>query len=62
VITVYPRMTSTDFGRNSIGNRQVREQQRGNVRPEVVIDTPEYVAEKILEAIQREPTEQFMDA
>ncbi len=62
VITVYPRMTSTDFGRNSIGNRQVRQQQRGNVRPDVVIDTPEYVAEKILEAIQKEPTEQFMDA
>jgi short-subunit dehydrogenase len=62
VITVYPRMTSTDFGRNSIGNRQVRQQQRGNVRPDVVIDSAEYVAEKILEAIQKEPTEQFMDA
>jgi short-subunit dehydrogenase len=62
VITVYPRMTSTDFGRNSIGNRQVREQQRGNVRPDVVVDTPEYVAQKILEAIRQEPTEQFMDS
>ena len=62
VITVYPRMTATDFGRNSIGNRQVRQQQRGNVRPGVVIDTAEYVAGKILEAIQKEPPEQFMDA
>jgi short-subunit dehydrogenase len=62
VITVYPRMTATDFGRNSIGNRQMRQQQRGNAAPEMVIDSAEYVAEKILEAIQKEPAEQFMDA
>jgi len=62
VITVYPRMTATDFGRNSIGNRQVRQQQRGNVRPDVVIDSAEYVASKILEAIEKEPAEQFMDS
>ena len=62
VITVYPRMTATDFGRNSIGNRQMRQQQRGNAQPEMVIDTAEYVADKILEAIQKEPAEQFMDA
>jgi len=62
VITVYPRMTATDFGRNSLGNRQVRQQQRGNTPPGVVVDSAEYVAGKILEAIQKEPTEQFMDA
>jgi short-subunit dehydrogenase len=62
VMTVYPRMTATDFGRNSIGNRQMRQQQRGNARPDVVIDSAEYVAGKILEAIQQEPAEQFMDA
>jgi short-subunit dehydrogenase len=62
VITVYPRMTATDFGRNSLGNRQTRQQQRGNTAPGVVVDTPEYVAEKILEAIQKEPAEQFMDS
>jgi len=62
VITVYPRMTATDFGRNSLGNRQMRQQQRGNAAPGVVIDSPEYVAEKILEAIQKEPAEQFMDS
>ena len=62
VITVYPRMTATDFGRNSLGNRQMRQQQRGNAAPERVIDSPEYVAEKILEAIQKEPAEQFMDS
>jgi short-subunit dehydrogenase len=62
VITVYPRMTATDFGRNSLGNRQVRQQQRVSAAPGVVIDTPEYVAGKILEAIQKEPAEQFMDS
>ena len=61
VITVYPRMTATDFGRNSLGNRPMREQQRGNAAPGMVIDSAEYVAEKILEAIQKEPAEQFMD-
>ena len=62
VITVYPRMTATDFGRNSLGNRQMRQQQRGNAAPGMVIDSPEYVAETILEAIQKEPAEQFMDS
>jgi NAD(P)-dependent dehydrogenase (short-subunit alcohol dehydrogenase family) len=63
VITVYPRMTATDFGRNSLGNRQMRQQQRSNAaRTDVVVDSPEFVAEKILEAAQKEPVEQFMDA
>jgi short-subunit dehydrogenase len=62
VITVYPRMTATDFGRNSLGNRQMRPQQRGSAAPGMVIDSAEYVAEKILEAIQKEPAEQFMDS
>jgi short-subunit dehydrogenase len=62
VITMYPRMTATDFGRNSLGNRQMRQQQRGNAAPNMVIDSAEDVAEKILEAIQKEPAEQFMDA
>jgi short-subunit dehydrogenase len=62
VITVYPRMTATDFGRNSLGNRSMRQQQRGNTPPGVVIDSAEVVAGKILEAIQKEPAEQFMDA
>jgi short-subunit dehydrogenase len=62
VITVYPRMTDTDFGRNSLGNRPMRQQQRAQAAPGVVVDTPEYVAGKILEAIQTEPAEQFMDS
>jgi short-subunit dehydrogenase len=62
VITIYPRMTATDFGRNSLGNQQMRHQQRSAApRPDMVIDSAEYVAEKILLAAQKEPAEQFMD-
>jgi short-subunit dehydrogenase len=62
VITVYPRMTATDFGKNSLGNREMRQQQRSAApRRDVVVDTAEYVADKILAAIQTEPAEQFMD-
>jgi NADP-dependent 3-hydroxy acid dehydrogenase YdfG len=58
VITVYPRMTATDFGRNSLGNRDVRRQQRqGAPTP----DSAEYVAERILLAVKHEPAEQYMD-
>jgi short-subunit dehydrogenase len=59
VITVYPRMTATDFGKNSLGNRQMRTQQRASSW--MVPDSAELVAEKILEAAQKEPAEQFMD-
>jgi short-subunit dehydrogenase len=59
VITVYPRMTATDFGKNSLGNRQMRTQQRAS--SSMVPDSAELVAEKILEAAQKEPAEQFMD-
>ncbi len=63
VITVYPRTTATDFGRNSLGNQQMRQQQRRNAAASgMVVDAPEYVAGKILEAIQKEPVEQFMDS
>jgi short-subunit dehydrogenase len=60
VITVYPRMTATDFGKNSLGNRRVREGQR-SAAPNVVIDSAEHVAGKILEAAQKETTDQYMD-
>ncbi len=59
VITVYPRVTATDFGKNSLGNQRVRQQQRqGSPIP---ADTPELVAEKILAAALHEPDEQYMD-
>jgi NAD(P)-dependent dehydrogenase (short-subunit alcohol dehydrogenase family) len=59
VITVYPRLTTTDFGKNSLGNQHVRQQQRqGSPIP---ADSPELVAEKILAAALHEPDEQYMD-
>jgi small multidrug resistance family-3 protein len=63
VITVYPRLTATDFGRNSLGDPQVRQRQRQHTTtgPNPA-DSPELVADRILEAAQREPPEQFMDA
>jgi hypothetical protein len=54
-------MTSTDFAKNSLGNQQLRQRQRAEVPANVIIDTPEHVAEKILEAARNEPAEQFME-
>jgi short-subunit dehydrogenase len=59
VITVYPRLTATDFGKNSLGNEQLRQRQRASVSS-MTPDSPELVAEKILEAAQKEPAEQYM--
>jgi NADP-dependent 3-hydroxy acid dehydrogenase YdfG len=59
VITIFPRVTSTDFGRNSLGNREVRRQQRAHSA--VPVDWPEFVADKILAAAINEPEEQYMD-
>jgi NAD(P)-dependent dehydrogenase (short-subunit alcohol dehydrogenase family) len=61
VITVYPRITTTDFGKNSIGDPEVRARQR-TPRAGVPVDTAEYVAGRIVEALRNEPAEQFMDA
>ena len=60
VTTVYPRMTATDFGKNSLGNEQQRQRQRSS-QPGYQPDTAEYVARKILDAAQTEVPEQFMD-
>jgi short-subunit dehydrogenase len=62
VITVYPRLTATDFGKNSLGNRQVRQRQRAQTSGGQVPDSPELVAERILQAAQNEPAEQYMEA
>jgi NAD(P)-dependent dehydrogenase (short-subunit alcohol dehydrogenase family) len=56
VISVYPRVTATDFGKNALGVR--RQQPQGSSNPP---DTPEFVAEKILAAALNEPDEQYMD-
>jgi short-subunit dehydrogenase len=59
VITVFPRTTATDFGKNSLGNQIMRGQQRSN--PHIIVDTAEYVADKIVEAARKEPAEQYME-
>ena len=59
VITVLPRITATDFGAHSLGNRDLRRQQRQS--PATPTDSPEFVAERILLAVQNEVPEQLMD-
>ncbi len=61
VITVYPRMTATDFGKNALGDQRMRQQQRSGGSWKPVVDSPEFVAGKILEAARREPAEQTME-
>ena len=65
VITVYPRLTATEFGRNSLGDERMRQQQRAtpnaNAGPRPTPDSAEHVANRILLAAQNEPKEQFMD-
>jgi hypothetical protein len=58
---VFPRTTATDFGKHSLGDQRLRQQQRSAAAAHVVVDSPEFVAEKILEAAQNEPAEQYMD-
>jgi short-subunit dehydrogenase len=63
VITVFPRTTETDFGKHALGDREMRAHQRpgANWRANVVVDSPEFVAEKILAAVQTEAEETYMD-
>jgi NAD(P)-dependent dehydrogenase (short-subunit alcohol dehydrogenase family) len=65
VILVLPRTTATDFGRNSLGDQELRRHQREAAArsgaASYPIDTPEFVARKILDAIRKEPAEQTMD-
>ncbi len=64
VITIFPRMTATDFGKNALGNRPVQAGQPAYRPPSSGTrspDTAEYVAGKILEAAEKEPAEQFME-
>ena len=59
VISIFPRMTATDFQQHSLGNRDLRRRQRSN--PNVPVDPPEHVAERILAAAINEPEEQYVD-
>ena len=60
VITMFPRTTATDFGTHSLGNQALRQQQRGHAAANVIVDPPEAVARKIVEAIQGELPEHYM--
>ncbi len=61
VITVFPRMAATDFGKNSLGDQRVRQQQRASASGSSPVDTPDFVAAKILQGIETETAEQYMD-
>jgi len=61
VITIFPRTTATDFGKNSIGNQDLRQHQRSQASGSVPVDPPEAVARKIVQAITQELAEQYMD-
>jgi short-subunit dehydrogenase len=63
VVTVFPRTTETDFGKHAIGDLELRARQRSAAdwRANVVVDSAEYVAEKILAAAQTEPEEMYME-
>jgi NAD(P)-dependent dehydrogenase (short-subunit alcohol dehydrogenase family) len=62
VVTVYPRMTATDFGKNSLGDRATRHGQRSQGAAAYAPDTADFVAGKIVEAAEQEPADQYMDA
>ena len=61
VVTVYPRTTATDFGKNALGDPQLRQQQRTHAAAARPPDPPEFVAGRILLAAQTEPAEQYME-
>jgi hypothetical protein len=46
------------FRENALGSQELRGRQRAN--PNAPVDTPEYVAERILAAAISEPEEQYM--
>jgi NAD(P)-dependent dehydrogenase (short-subunit alcohol dehydrogenase family) len=65
IITIFPRATATDFQNNSLGDQELRRRQRERAAASAqnfTVDTPQYVAEKILEAIRDESPEKYMDA
>ena len=61
VITMYPDYTDSDFTSNALvfGRRPVAGSAAGQAEPPVP-DTPEMVAQRILEAVAEEPAEQYM--
>ncbi len=61
VLTVFPRMTATDFGKNSLGDPAVRARQRNAAPSNVVVDSADHVAGRIVQAVLDETAEQYMD-
>jgi short-subunit dehydrogenase len=61
VITVFPRRTATAFGEHSLGDQRIRERQRSSTSAGDIVDSAQKVADKIFEAAQKEPAEQYMD-
>jgi len=59
VITIFPRMTATDFGAHSLG--RTWERQSRHAHTSVPVDSAEHVANRILDAAINEPEEQYMD-
>jgi short-subunit dehydrogenase len=59
VSVMHPKMTSTNFGKNSVRTTEFQEARPGD-RPQMQIDTPEQVAEKIIELIKSEEPEAEM--
>ena len=50
------------FGKNSLGDRGLRQGQRAGTAGGQVADSAELVAQRILEAAQTEPAEQYMNS
>lgn len=61
VVTVFPRATATGFGKNARGTRLTSPPQPQSHQTAPPQDTPEFVANKILEAAIQEPNEQHMN-
>jgi short-subunit dehydrogenase len=59
VSVMHPKMTATNFGRNSIRTAEFQEARPGD-RPQMQVDTPEQVAEKIVGLISSEESEAEM--
>ncbi len=56
LVTFYPRTTATDFGKNSLGDLQLRQRQRDSAASRgIIMDTPEKGAEKIFDAARKVP-------
>lgn len=59
VLNVYPGCTITSFRENALATPEIRQRDVGAQMPNG--DTAEFVAEKILLAVQTEAIEQYMD-